>query len=293
MRNSSKVGCFSSAGVVAGALAGALALVTGVATAAPGFTNGSLQGTYVFVGRGLSNGGQPNGPLVPTSRFGKAVFGGDGTCSISQGLYNLNSGLNGGVIASLQSAAQGCTYSVNADGSGTVNLTFLSNIPALSLSIFVVDNGNEVLFSSQTNGEMTNGESFFRKQGVQNFSNASLRGGWIWEGKGFGTFIPTEATGRFLFDGAGHCTFNGVNNTNGAFIFPVESEPDGCTYSVNSDGIGTISVALEAYPGAPGATFALSVMFSTESELQCETPTPATITSNKCWFRKQVNQNPQ
>lgn len=286
---------FSPSGVAASALAGALALATGVATAAPGFNNHSLQGTYVFVARGLSNGGVPNGTLVPTSHFGKAVFGGDGTCSISQGLYNRDAGLAGGVISPLQSAPQGCTYSVNADGTGTVNLTFLNNVPSLSLSIFVANNGDEVMFSAQNPGQLTNGESFFRKQGNQNFSNASLHGGWIWEGKGFGTFIPTEATGRFLFDGAGHCTFNGINNTNAAFIFPVESVPNGCTYSVNSDGIGTVTVALEAYPGAPASTFALSVMFSTESELQCETPTPATITSSKCWLRKQrhVNENEQ
>ena len=285
-------------------LVGLLAVFCSGRAAAAGFNNGSLQGTYVFVARGLSNGLPNTAPLVPTSYFGKAVFNGNGTCSISQGLYNLDAGLNGGFIAPLQSASQGCTYSVNADGTGTVNLAFLNNLPSLSLSIFVVDNGNEVMFSMQTFGQMTNGESFFRKQvnQAQNYSNASLNGGWVWEGKGvagpagsaFFPLIPQEATALFLFDGAGHCTLTGIQNINAGIppgaTLPLNSAPNGCTYSVNADGTGIVNISLT--PAIQGG-FALSFMFARDTELQCETGTVGAIASDKCWVRKQVNPDQQ
>ena len=125
---------------------GLLAAVSAQSTAAAAeggndrtFSVRSIKGSYGFSTNGFGMVLPPSVPApIPAADVGRIVFDGNGGCSI-----NLTANFNGQVM-NAQSAT--CTYTVNADGTGTNIATF----PGTPLSdpipiVFViVDEGREI-----------------------------------------------------------------------------------------------------------------------------------------------------
>ena len=112
----------------------AVALVGGVVTSsqAESFSEKSLKGAY-----GLSAFGSIGG--APASAIGRIVFDGDGGCS-ETAILNV-----GGVATPLATVPGGCTYTVNPDGTGTIDADFGPG-GAFSANFVIVDNKKEFRF---------------------------------------------------------------------------------------------------------------------------------------------------
>ena len=122
-------------------LAAATLLLGGIgvssAMADEGFSNESLQGAY-----GLNGSGTLAGTAFST--VGRAVLDGHGHCT-----YVTTMSVGGAPYGPI--AATSCSYSVNADGTGSLNLT----LPALGAGTFafvLVSNAREVLGIINTAG---------------------------------------------------------------------------------------------------------------------------------------------
>jgi hypothetical protein len=107
---------------------------TGASRAAGGFSAKSLKGVYGFSGSGTIAG-------IPAAVAGLNSFDRAGGCDITAKL-NV-----GGSVSSLTTAT--CTYAVNADGTGSLDVTFNEAFPSLPGIEFhsdfvIVDGGKEV-----------------------------------------------------------------------------------------------------------------------------------------------------
>lgn len=104
---------------------------------AAGFTNKSIQGDWGFSAAGTIV--PPALPVAaPAAAVGIMTFDGMGGCSISDTI-NI-----GGTSASRTSST--CTYSVNADGSGSLSALFPGDPGPTPLSFVIVDNRTEIRF---------------------------------------------------------------------------------------------------------------------------------------------------
>ncbi len=113
-------------------LAGLLASV-GTTQAVERFTQRSLRGIYGFSGSGTLEGGTVQAAVVGLNSFDGAMG-----CRITARLNR------GGVVLSLTSAI--CSYTVNPDGTGFINVTF-NELPLPFRSDFViVDQAKELQF---------------------------------------------------------------------------------------------------------------------------------------------------
>jgi hypothetical protein len=109
---------------------------------AAGFTEKSLQGTYGFSAEGVIVPPlAPEDTTIPAVVVGIMTFDGEGGCSISD-TANL-----GGESSSNTTDAEGgsCTYTVNSDGTGTIEAVLLPNPGDTPLS-FVIINKREFRF---------------------------------------------------------------------------------------------------------------------------------------------------
>ena len=122
-----------------------VALVAGVATSsqADSFSEKSLKGSY-----GLSALGSIGG--VPSSAVGLITFDGAGNCS-ETAVLNV-----GGTAVSLATVPGGCTYTVNPDGTGTIDANF-GPAGAFSANFVIVDNKKEFRFIVSGSGAVAEG----------------------------------------------------------------------------------------------------------------------------------------
>jgi hypothetical protein len=104
------------------------------------FSTHSIKGSYGFSTNGFGMVLPPSVPVpIPAADLGRIVFDGAGGCSIS-----LTVNFNG---QSLNAQSATCTYTVNADGTGTNSATFpgtpLGGDP-IPIVFVIVDEGREI-----------------------------------------------------------------------------------------------------------------------------------------------------
>ncbi len=104
------------------------------------------------------------------------------------------------------------------------------------------------------------------------FTNESIEGDWGFSASGtivppaVPTNTPAAAVGIMSFDGTGGCSFTDQINIGGAAIPPVGFRTSiDCSYAVNSNGTGTVSVT---FPGDPGPTPLTFVIIDGEEEFR-------------------------
>jgi hypothetical protein len=117
------------------AVALAAPVFVGATHGAAGFSNRSLRGTY-----GLSGSGTIGFGTIPAAVVGLNSFDRNGGCDISA---KVNAG---GVVVPLTTAH--CSYSVNADGTGSIDVTFNEapfTVPFHS-DFVIVDGADELPF---------------------------------------------------------------------------------------------------------------------------------------------------
>jgi hypothetical protein len=106
------------------------------------FSERSIQGTWGFSGES----GMVVPPAVPqpvpTAAMGIVVFDGKGGCSVTSTVN-----VNGTILGPLTSLT--CTYSVNADGTGTSVAEFAGQ-PLSTVAFVIVDRNREIRFINTT-----------------------------------------------------------------------------------------------------------------------------------------------
>jgi hypothetical protein len=77
---------------------------------------------------------------------------------------------------------------------------------------------------------------------AEQFSLHSLQGGWGFNADGRLGGNPAAATGLINFDGSGHCSETATINANGVVVALTTAAGGSCSYTVNADGTGSLSV---------------------------------------------------
>ncbi len=113
------------------------------------------------------------------------------------------------------------------------------------------------------------------------FTERSLRGVWVASASGTLGTMQAAAVGLFTFDAAGGCTQTATLNAGGT-VTPLTSIA--CSYTVNSDGSGSLTVT---FPGA--LTFTVDfVIVEVEKELHLIVSDPAGTTVASGVAKRQV-----
>ncbi len=153
------------------------------------FSNASLKGQYAFSmsGRELCAG--------LGSFFARAgSFTADGNGNITGGVEDVNTCIG---VVTLQFT--GGTYSMQADGRGTLSLINSTGTTNYSISLSSSAQG----FIVQTDPASTSSGSF-RKQDATAFSITKIAGGYVFDFSGISSALnPESIVGRFTADGAG------------------------------------------------------------------------------------------
>lgn len=156
-----------------------------VATPPPpvgGFTNASLKGQFAFVTNGEVI--DTSGTETPLARTGSFIADGNG--NITSGVEDV---AEPGVPANVDIAITGGTYTINADGRGTLTLNVTSGgVPAtLNFGIVLTSANNGLLMDeTSTSSQASTGSGNFFPQDTTAFTNPVL---------------PTTATYTFDFSG--------------------------------------------------------------------------------------------
>jgi hypothetical protein len=192
------------------------------------FSNASLKGQYAF----LMSGTELCSGL--SSFFTRAgSFTSDGSGHITGGLEDVN--VCTGVFT-LQFTNS--TYSITADGRGTLSLTNSTGTTNYSITLSSATAG----VIAETDVNLTASGSF-QRQNVAAFSNPAITNGYVFDFAGVDYSpnppVPTSIIGRFSADGGGGIT-NGLFDAN---IDGVPSNqqafPRGAFYQVDTNGDGT------------------------------------------------------
>ena len=131
-------------------------LATGSVQADDGFTLESVQGSWGFTTPGSIGG-------VSVSAVGRTIFDGSGGCETT---LTLNFG---GTLIPLTSTASGgqCSYTVNPDGTGSVELIFIDpagNASDFLVSFVIIDKEKEYRFITSDPAGQTVGVGVAKKQ---------------------------------------------------------------------------------------------------------------------------------
>lgn len=191
------------------------------------FSNASLRGQYAFSMSGAEFCG---GFSSFFARVG--TFTADGNGNITGGLEDVN--ICTGVFT-LQFTSS--TYSIQADGHGTLQLKNSSGTTNYGISLSTTSKG----FIVQTDLNSTASGSF-QIQNPGAFANAGIAGGYVFDFSGISAGLsPESIVGRFTADGGG-----GVNtgvfdsNIGGVASSAQQVFPPGAFYQVDTNGNGSI-----------------------------------------------------
>lgn len=192
----------------------------------------SWTGTHFFLTSGTAPNSNATG-VVPYTQFGKLVSDGKGNITGSA------TESAAGVIVPLTLNG---TYTVNADCSGTQNLTITpqGSSPYSSTSAFrVVYGGQEKIIATEDSGVVMTGvayRAFAESPAV--CGNGTLNGsyGFLGSSPALGTMYPNSVAGGLTFDGMGGVAYNVTVNDS---VDPITSLPGSGAYSVASDCSGT------------------------------------------------------
>jgi hypothetical protein len=222
---------FSRRFVQVGVLIFAITALTLSAQAAS-FSKASLKGSYSF----LTNLWTAN---VNTNQFamvGVMTFDGAGnvTASYTQ--------ISGGVVTT---GALGGTYTVKSNGTGAITFTTGSTAHfaiTLNSTAAGVAHGVQLLQTNDRHNEVVSGTALLQSTTPETYSVASLKGNFSFQWNLWTADVsePQASTiGMINFDGKGNCKGSDTSVLDGK----VKTETYTCTYTVNPDGSGSISLS--------------------------------------------------
>jgi hypothetical protein len=178
------------------------------------FSNASLKGQYAFSMSGTELCGLSPGFSTFFARAGS--FTADGSGHISGGVEDVNVCTGVGTLPFTSS-----TYSISADGRGTLNLTNSTGTTSYSLTLTSPTQG----FVAQTDGNATASGSL-QRQNPAAFSNPAIANGYVFDVFGASSASnPESIIGRFDADGAGNISLglydsNEAGTLSGQQLFP-------------------------------------------------------------------------
>ena len=189
------------------------------------FSNGSLKGQYAF----LMAGTELCGGL--SSAFTRAgSFTADGNGRITGGLEDVN--VCTGVFT-LQFTNS--TYSITADGRGTLHLTNSTGTTNYSITLSSAIQG----LIAQTDVNVTASGSFER-QNTAAFSNPAIANGYVFDFTGINDRLnPESVIGRFTADGAGGINTGLFDSNEAGTASNQQLFPTGAFYQLDTNGDGT------------------------------------------------------
>jgi hypothetical protein len=217
---------------------GILAYMTGLLalpSRAASFSDSSLKGSYSF----LTNLWTAD---VNTNEFGMVgVMRFDGEGKVTGSYTSVSAGV-------VETGTLGGTYSVNSNGTGSLDFT-TGSTSQFAIILNRVDDkvahGVELLQTNDSNNEALSGSAVLQSTTAETYSVASLKGNLTYDFNHW-TANPSQfegaAIGIFTFDGKGNVEgsetemYGGTIQT-GSFIG---------TYTVNSEGYGAIAVGSAA-----------------------------------------------
>jgi hypothetical protein len=178
------------------------------------FSNASLKGQYAFSMSGTELCGPSPGVSSFFARAGS--FTADGSGRVTGGVEDVN--VCTGVFTVPFTSS---TYSISADGRGTLNLTNSTGTTSYSLTLTSPTQG----FVAQTDGNATASGSL-QRQNPAAFSNPAISNGYVFDVFGVSsTSNPESIVGRFDADGAGNISLglydsNEAGTLSGQQLFP-------------------------------------------------------------------------
>ena len=189
------------------------------------FSNASLKGQYAFLmsGTELCAGS--------SSLFTRAgSFTADGSGHITGGLEDVN--VCTGVFT-LQFTNS--TYSITADGRGTLSLTNTSGSTNYSITLSSATQG--VIVQTDVNSTASGS---FQRQNTAAFSNPAIAGGYVFDVAGISsTFNPESIIGRFNADGGGGVNSGLFDSNEAGTLSGQQLFPAGAFYQLDTNGDGT------------------------------------------------------
>jgi hypothetical protein len=189
------------------------------------FSSASLNGQYAF----LMSGTQICAGF--SSFFTRAgSFTADGSGHISGGLEDVNTCAG---VSTLQFTSS--TYSVTADGRGTLTLKNSTGTTNYSITLSTATQGLIV----QTDVNSTASGSF-QKQNTTAFSNPAIAGGYVFDFSGVSAALnPESIIGRFNADGGGSINAGLFDSNEAGTLSGQQVFPAGAFYQVDTNGNGT------------------------------------------------------
>ena len=191
------------------------------------FSNASLKGQYAFLmsGTELCSGF--------SSFFTRAgSFTADGSGHITGGLEDIN--VCAGVFT-LQFTNS--TYSITADGRGTLRLTNTTGTTNYSITLSSATQG----FIAQTDVNSTASGSF-QRQSAAAFSDSAIAGGYVFDFAGISAALnPESIVGRFNADGGGGISSGLFDSNEAGALSGQQLFPTGAFYQLDTNGDGTNS----------------------------------------------------
>jgi len=206
------------------------------------FSAANLNGQYAFVTSGeVFTPGSIS--ATPLSRTGS--FTADGQGHITGGVEDVN------LAGTLNNAIPitGGSYTISADGRGTLNLSFGSNTLQFGITLTSTSTGDGLLIDETfTTNQASTGSGNFFKQNTASFAVSAVSGPYVFDFSGLdGTNAPESFIGEFTANngviGTGFFDDN-VNGTfsNGAFIGTLAQDPlDPSSLSSFGRGIAVIA----------------------------------------------------
>jgi hypothetical protein len=200
---------------------------------AASFSNASLKGSYSFLVNKWTADVNTNQLAV----VGVMTF--DGAGNVTGGSYTE---ITGGVV---QTGTLGGTYTVNSNGTGTINLTSVVPPPQLAITLnstaAKLAHSVQLLQTNDNANEVISGTAVLQSTTAATCSVASLKGNLSWQANKWTADVNDAqegAVGTFIFDGKGNVKgvwttmYGGVLQT-GTLAGP---------YTVNSDGSGSMTL---------------------------------------------------
>ena len=198
------------------------------------FSKASLKGSYSF----LTNLWTANANTNEFAMVGILAFDGAGNVT---GSYTSIS------LQVFQTGTLGGTYTVNSNGTGTLTFTTGSTAQfaiTLDSTAANVAHGVQLVQTNDSNNEIVSGTAVLQSTTAQTYSLASLKGNF-----GFQWSLWTAAVSEYQASDLGMISFDGKGNAKAVSTIVADggsfTQTLTGTYTVNSDGSGTITL-----PGA-------------------------------------------
>lgn len=196
------------------------------------FSNASVKGSYSF----LLNRWTADVNASQEGNLGLMTF--DGAGGVTASFTSMRNGV-------LSTGTATGTYSINANGTGTVNLTgqngTLQFAIVLNSTAAGIARSVELLLTNDTTNSVTSGTAVLQSSVAPTYNAASLKGNLAFQLNEWTADVNESRNGivgRFSFNGAGKVTVSFTEMKAGVL------QTGSCTgtYTVNSDGTGALSL---------------------------------------------------